>query len=77
MGIVYTSNIENGVEMKNKHKYVFKYNDSVLKNGYEEMAKINLGFAESGLLGDAQDLVSYEKNLANNLLIQEGDNFDD
>lgn len=53
----------------------FKYSDNVLKNGYEAMAKINLGYAESALLGDTQDLISYEEVLKNNSL--QGDILDD
>ena len=62
--------------MKRKRRSVYKYNDAVLKSGYEEMAQINLGFAESGIKGSADDLLTYEKILAANVLM-ERDEFDD
>jgi len=55
----------------------FQYSNSQLKNGYEEMGKINLGFAESGLEGDAKDLVSYESQLVNTTMPWESDQSDD
>jgi hypothetical protein len=61
--------------MKSKRRSSIKYNDAVLKSGYEEMAQINLGFAESGLRRDADDFMSYEKDLAQNIM--ERDGFDD
>lgn len=62
--------------MKRKRRSIYKYNDAVLKSGYEEMAQINLGFAESGLKGSADDLSTYEKILAANVLM-ERDELDD
>jgi hypothetical protein len=62
--------------MNKKHRRTFKYNDAVLKSGYEAMGKINLGFAESGLAGDAQDLTTYEQNLESIMQIESGDNDD-
>ena len=60
-----------------------RYNDSVLKNGYEAMAKINLGFAESSMTVDTGALFSYEEVLSNDGLVRqsffdlESDDFDD
>lgn len=58
--------------MKRKRRCTRVYNDAVLKMGYEEMAQINLGFAESGLRLDADDYVSYEKVLAAGIMEAEG-----
>ena len=55
----------------------FQYSNRQLKNGYEAMGKINLGFAESGLEGDAKDLVSYESQLVTFDVPWEDDNNDD
>lgn len=55
----------------------FQYSDRQLKNGYEAMGKINLGFAESGLEGDAKDLVSYETQLVSFNVPWAGDDSDD
>lgn len=54
-----------------------KYNDHMLKAGYEAMGQINLGFAESGLAVDAEDYLLYESSLAKQLLSMERDNIDD
>jgi len=54
----------------------FQYSNKQLKYGYEAMGKINLNFAESGLAGDAKDLVSYETQLVNRPLVWEGDDRD-
>lgn len=60
-----------------------RYNRSVLKEGYEEMAKINLSYAESGLASDQNDLLSYETSLSRdeikliNYSNVESDSFDD
>jgi len=62
--------------MKRKRKSNYKFNDAVLKSGYEAMAKINLGFAESGMSGDSDDFMSYERILATNTFV-ERDDFDD
>lgn len=62
--------------MKRKRRSVYHYNDAVLKSGYEEMAQINLGFAESGMSATTDDLMSYEKTLMNQVMMERGD-FDD
>ena len=62
--------------MKRKRRSNYQFNDAVLKNGYEAMAKINLGFAEAGIIGDSDDFMSYEKVLATNTFM-ERDDFDD
>lgn len=59
--------------MKQKRHSNFHYNDAVLKSGYEAMAKINLGFAESCMSGESNDLMSYEKILATNTFIERDD----
>ena len=61
--------------MKRKRRSVYHYNDAILKSGYEEMAQINLGFAESGMSSSTDDLMSYEKRLVNQLM--ERDDFVD
>ena len=35
-----------------------------LKNGYVQMAEINIKFAEMGIYGDYEDFVVYEKRLS-------------
>ncbi|MBI9011111.1 MAG: hypothetical protein JEZ08_02695 [Clostridiales bacterium] len=62
--------------MKRKRRSNYQFNDAVLKNGYEAMAQINLGFAEAGMSGDSDDFMSYEKILATNTFM-ERDDFDD
>lgn len=62
--------------MKRKRKSCFYYSDAVLKSGYEAMAQINLGFAESGLQKEADEYLSYEKILTHDILM-ESDEFDD
>lgn len=59
--------------MKQKHKY----NTKMLKMGYEEMGKINLGFAESGCQGAAEDFSAYEQSLHDYLMNMEADGLDD
>ena len=61
--------------MKRKRRSVYRYSDAVLKSGYEEMAQINLGFAESGMVSSTDDLMSYEKTLVNQMM--ERDDFVD
>jgi ribosome modulation factor len=53
------------------------YSNRQLKSGYEAMGQINLGFAETGIEGDAKDLISYESKLANSKSPWAGDNRDD
>lgn len=62
--------------MKRKRRSNYSYNDTALKNGYEAMAKINLGFAESCIGCDSDDYMTYEKILATNTPM-ESDGFDD
>lgn len=62
--------------MKRKRRSNYRYNDAVLKNGYEEMAQINLGFAESDMTCATEDYISYEKVLAENTIMGR-DGFDD
>lgn len=62
--------------MKRKRRSNYQFNDALLKNGYEAMAKINLGFAETGMSGASDDFMSYEKILATNTFV-ERDDFDD
>lgn len=60
-----------------------RYSTNRLKSGYEEMATINLSFAESGIATDTRELLSYEANLGNdklqieNYFNMESDDFDD
>ena len=60
-----------------------RYSTNLLKNGYEEMAKINLSFAESAIATDASELLSYETDLGNgnlqlrNYFNMESDDFGD
>lgn len=58
--------------MKNR-RATFKYDAQVLKNGYEAMAKINLGYAEAALKGDAKDFMSYEQELKDTWLVKDDD----
>lgn len=53
------------------------YSNRQLKSGYEAMGQINLGFAETGIEGDAQDLISYESHLAVSEVPWERDDRDD
>ena len=55
----------------------FQYSNQQLKTGYEAMGQINLGYAESGIAGDARDLVSYESQLVDTTIPWERDDSDD
>lgn len=55
----------------------YQYSTKQLKSGYEAMGQINLRFAESGLAGDARDLVSYESRLVEVKKPWDGDASDD
>ena len=43
----------------NKRVVNNRYSRNILKNGYEEMAKINLSYAESGIVVDSSELISF------------------
>lgn len=54
-----------------------KYNDHMLKSGYEAMGQINLSLTEAACASETADFLSYEQSLTQHLTEMERGGIDD